>query len=401
MWRKHRARLALGIAVGMLTLGVPLALQGASALAATGKPTITSVTPREGGSGGGYKVTFKGTHYEEISSIKWGIVPMKIITTGTPTKGQCKVKSTIEIECQAPTIGWGTITLAITNPLGSAEQPYTLTAQVFRNEVVTGSGANVTVFGMGVLTFETPEVELEPGVKSREVEIECVNLLFGSVYNEGTEPPRAKGQIFEWWAMGHTPTSEHNETSPLCRFTYLGGPGGEAWVTAERPLNVVEQEGEVCLLKTKHELSQCPKKVGEPGAERVITSVIREVTREPLTNPWNTQVVSNLHEGARENRLRIGVPTESGKSCEEIPAPPGCVRLTIIYPAINLQFPFEGYMEPVWENGVGNGLSPSTLEYKGESTGRLHVAGSLEAPLYAAGYDKILGAAGRELLTVK
>jgi hypothetical protein len=388
--------------VGALALSLPLALESTEALAAFGPPTITELSPKEGASGGGYKVIIKGTHFEEVSAVHWGSgvgsIPMKLITTGTPTKGQCKVKSLTEIECFAPLRGRGITPITVTNPLGTAESPFTIVPELYKNEVPMANASKVPVFGEGLVTFETPEVELEPGVKSREVEIECLNLWFGSVVNEGTVP-KMQSQVLEWWAMGHTPSPEHPETSALCRFTYLGGPGGEAWVTAERPLSIVEQEAEVCLVRTKHELSECPKKVGEPGAERAITSVIRTVGREPLTNPWNAEVV--WPENEPEPHVRIGIPTEAGKSCEEIPAPPGCIRLTIVYPAINLQFPFEGSVEPRWQNGVGTGLTPSSLEYLGEKGGHLHVAGSAEAPLYMSGTNKVIGAPGRELITIK
>jgi hypothetical protein len=401
MWKRRWAHVALGIAMGTVALCLPLALQGSEALGAFFAPTISSLTPKEGGSAGGYKVIIAGSHFEEITAIHWGTgsgsIPMKIVT-GTPTKGQCKVKSMAEIECFAPQRGRGVFNVTVTNSQGTAESPFTVVPQYYKNEVGMTSGAKVPIFGEGVITFETPEVELEPGVKSREVEIECINLMFGDIANEGTVP-KMQGQVLEWWAMGHVPTPEHTETSALCRFTYLGGPGGEAWVTAERPLNIVEQEGEVCLIRSKHELSECPKKVGEPGAERAITSVIRSIGREQLTTPWNMEV--SWPEGELEPHVKIGIPTEAGKSCEEIPAPPGCIRLTIIYPAIDLQFPFEGSVEPRWQNGVGNGLSPSSFEYLGETGGHLHVAGSAESPLYASGYTKILGANGRELLTIK
>ena len=299
MWKRRRAHVALGIAMGMLALCLPLVLQSTEALAAFGPPTISELSPKEGASGGGYKVIIKGTRFEEVSAVHWGTgsgsIPMKIITTGTPTKGQCKVKLTTEIECFAPPRGRGAIEVTVTNPLRNRGIPIHDRARVLQERSRdVASGSKVPIFGEGVIDFETPEVELEPGVKSREVEIECINLMFGSIVNEGTIP-KLQSQVLEWWAMGHVPTAEHSETSALCRFTYLGGPGGEAWVTAERPLNIVEQEGEVCLIRSKRELSECPKKVGEPGAERAITSVIRSVGREPLTNPWNAEVI--WHEG--------------------------------------------------------------------------------------------------------
>lgn len=368
---------------------------GALALSpAVAQAGITSIAPDQGGAGGNEAIIIHGTSLSPLEEVRIGGTPMKIVT-GTPTKTQCKSKSSTEIECRTPTHEFGVVVVEVKAAGVTSTFNFTFTAEFFKNEVAIGAGAQIPVFGEGAITFETPEVEVEPGRKLREIEMECVNLLFGSVVNEGS-PPAAHAQTLEWWAMGHTPSVEHPEVSDLCRFTYLGTTAGEAWVTAERPLNVVEQQGEVCINQKKRELSECPKKAGEPGAERVITSVARSITREVLTPPWNEQIVGP----EREPHLKIGIPTESGKSCTENPAPPGCMRLTIIYPGIDLQIPFEGTLEPNWLNGAGNGLSPSEMEFAGERSGHLHVANE-EKPIYVSGAVKIIGAPGRELISVK
>ena len=371
---------------------VALALAFSPALAQAG---ITSIAPEHGGSVGNEVVIMHGTSLSPLEEVHFGATPMKIVT-GTVAKGQCKSKSSSEVECRTPVHECGTVTVEVKAAGQLSSIAFTFSCEFFKNEVGVSTGAQIPVFGEGVITFETAEVEVEPGRKLREIEMECVNLLYGSVVNEGS-PPLGHAQTLEWWAMGHTPTEGHPEISDLCRFTYLGATAGEAWVTAERPLNVVEQDGEICISQKKRELSECPKKAGEPGAERVITSVARSITREPLTTPWNEELVPV---GPNNLRMRIGIPTESGKHCTENPAPPGCMRLTIIYPGINLQIPFEGSLEPRWLNGVGNGLAPSTMEFEGETSGHLHVANE-EKPIYVSGTDKIIGAPGRELITAK
>jgi hypothetical protein len=374
---------ACGAAVAALALSPALA-----------QAEITSIVPDQGGSGGNELVVIHGTFGTPLEEVHFGGQGTKIVT-GTPTKGQCKSKSTTEIECRTPFHEYGSATVEVKAGGQLSTFGFTYTAEFFKNEVAVGTGAQIPVFGEGAITFETPEVEVEPGHKAREIEMECVNLFYGSVVNEGS-PPTAHLQTVEWWAMGHVPSAEHPEMSDLCRFSYLGATAGEAWVTAERPLNIVEQVGEICISQKKRELSECPKKAGEPGAERVITSVARSITREPLTTPWNEQVVGV----PREPHVKIGIPTETGKSCTENPAPPGCIRLTIIYPGLDLQIPFEGSLEPRWLNGVGNGLSPAAMEFEGEASGHLHIANE-EKPILTSGIVKLLGAPGRELINVK
>jgi len=263
-----------------------------------------------------------------------------------------------------------------------------------RNNRLLETGSAAPVFAFGYTTF-TSSNEFEPtpgsGVKEKELEIECTNVLFGSAVNEGS-PVRAHFSVLEWWAMGHTPTGEHTEMSELCRFTYLGEAAGEAWVTAEQPLEETQQSGIVCINPAK-KLEECEK-----SGETEEKTIIRTVHRPALTTPWNGEVVVK----GGYPYLRLGIPTESGKSCSETPAPPGCIRLAILYPAINLQFPFEGSMEIKLVNGLANGLSPSTIEFEGTKSGDLVIPGTNgESVVYINGTIKLLGAEGRELITVR
>jgi hypothetical protein len=89
----------VGAIVGTL---VVLALAPAAAQAA-GPPEVTSVICTNCGSAGGCKVLIRGRNFEGVTEVRFGTVrATKIITTGTPTKGQCKGKSTTEIECFSP-----------------------------------------------------------------------------------------------------------------------------------------------------------------------------------------------------------------------------------------------------------------------------------------------------------
>ena len=65
----------------------------------------------------------QGTHFEEVSAVNYGAVPAtKIITTGTPTKGQCKVKSAIELECVTPFHEHGKVGITVTNAEGASAE---------------------------------------------------------------------------------------------------------------------------------------------------------------------------------------------------------------------------------------------------------------------------------------
>jgi hypothetical protein len=40
--------------------------------------------------------------------------------------------------------------------------------------------------------------------------------------------------------------------------------------------------------------------------------------------------------------------------------------LTVVMPCLNLEVPFEGVLEPLFVNGIGNGLTPSHLQFQGK-----------------------------------
>jgi hypothetical protein len=403
-----------------------MALAPTAALAAAGAPTVTSLSPTEVGSAGGTKVIMHGTNFEEVSAVHFGSVPAtKIITTGTPTKGQCKVKLTTEIECLTPFHEHGEkIHTTVTNPLGTspetAADTITYWPEIFRNEVAVGS-AKVPNVGYGQIELESPQIQTT---------IECVNIGFGAGWNiadETGKPVYGHGEILVWWASGHTPTAEHAELSSKCRFIYHGVEENQptspvAWASAEPPLKLVNQEGIVCAEASKKELSACPLE-----AERIHETVTREVSREGLSLPWNIQFT----EKAGTPHVRIGLPEECkgktgaertelskcpeaserepGKSPEgctipPTPDPPGCVKVEILSnPPLNVHMEYEGFVEPLGVNAGPNGLTPSSWEFEGHAKGepslRLRESPTTEGS--TTGSVKILGFSGQELLTAK
>ena len=243
-------------------------------------PTVTSVTPNEVGSAGNFKVIIKGTHFEEVSSVHYGTVPAtKIITTGTPTKGQCKVKSSTELECFTPFHEHGKAHTTVTNASGtsteSSADEVTFWAEIYRNEVAVGT-AHVTNLGYGQIQLESPQIQTT---------VECVNLGFGSAWNEANGGPTyGHGEISVWWASGHTPTAEHAELSSKCRFIYHNVEENQptspaSWATAEPALKLVNQEGIVCTARDEALALGMPERIGTGARNGHARSLARRPER--------------------------------------------------------------------------------------------------------------------------
>jgi len=185
--------------------------------------------------------------------------------------------------------------------------------------------------------------------------IECVNLGFGSGYNEGS-PLRAYGQILSWTASGHVPEGTHTELSSSCR------PHGEA----AKPGSFATDE-----LNTKAEEPIEPK-------------------NRKLTVPWNVELTCGVREEEFQGIVKTGIPNSAfpgaNTKCpaeasettetEEIesykaertgkkgcyatnPAPEGCIRVTIVEPGAGLEVAYGGTLHAHGINGVHNGLSPT------------------------------------------
>jgi HYR domain len=250
---------------------------------------------------------------------------------------------------------------------------------LFKNGAKTGENARIEGLGFGQLSLNVPSFELTA---------ECVNLGFGAGYNQ-TE--RTHLEVFNYFASGHAPTAEHSALSANCRIVSHGTTSEtSAWGTAEAPLKETRQEAEVCENKEVTELKNC---VGST----IKTSVIRELTRQPLSVPWNGEML----EKAGALHAHIGFPTETSRTCEivtEVPAPAGCVKLQIVAPSLGIDLPLEGFLEPKAISGTRNGLSPSVLEFEGSAEPGLVDAQSRGIRAFVSGKLKIIGFEGQELL---
>ena len=290
-----------------------------------------------------------------------------------------------------------------------------LPPMIYKNGQLLGL-AHVPAIAYGQLALNSPQVDRT---------WECVTLGFGVGWNEVTAGV-ARGEIISWWASGHTPVAEHTEFGSNCRFQHIPFENEPrpifVWASAEPPLRLVNQEGIVCAEETRRSLSECPNE-----SERLHELVTREVSREAPSLPWNLQFTERNGQG----HVRIGIADECkgttgpertelskcpGASEREaganptacnippVPAPAGCLRIQILSnPPFNLHWEYEGHLEPLALNGLGNGLSPSSWEFEGSEKGepvlRLRETPATEGSV--TGSIKVLGYSGQELLTVR
>jgi hypothetical protein len=254
----------------------------------------------------------------------------------------------------------------------------------------------------GNVEFVSPE-ESEGGTGNA---IECAIVGVATIFNamESERNPsglNGYGQILSWWGNSHTRGEVHRELSSHCRFVDHGtnlGTERAAWLTAEPRLNAPRDfEAEFCRSVGK-KLAECPA-----ASERETELLIKEVKREPLSLPWEVELVST--EGVAD--ARIGAPSaeeraKGRKSCEEpLPVANGCIKAQILVPELAVDESFEGSAHPKQVNGTKNGLSPSVWVFEGighEPCMRLAANGKC---VYPRGGLKILGFEGMELVTVR
>ena len=134
---------------------------------------VSSIAPEHGGSIGNEIVVIHGTSLSPLEEVHFGGIPAKIVT-GTPTKGQCKSKSSSEIECRTPFHECATVTVEVKAGGQLSSIGFTYSCEFFKNEVGITTGAQIPIFGEGAITFETPRRHL-------------VNLYFQRVAAGGGE----------------------------------------------------------------------------------------------------------------------------------------------------------------------------------------------------------------------
>ena len=364
--------------------------EGTSALSSADKftygPTVASISPNRGLPTGETSVDINGTEFSSASTVKFG----------SSTAESFKVESPTLITAVSPPGTPGTVNISVSNANGTSptttrDQYLYTEPRWYRNLSIIGTN-HVPIIGFGQITVSSVKHQLS---------IECVNLMTGFVWNENKESTgtRAYGFINTWWASGHAPTTENGELSTKCRMSGESASGREGWLDAEPPLQGVTQQGEVCIDKAKTGLGECPIPAGEPNAEREDVKVVTGLSREALSTPWNMELIPK--ENGLRISARIGVPSEKGHSCSESPAPPGCIRMSVVVPSLGWQLPLEGSLEPTLLIGAGNALTPSSFEFEGEKSGTLHSSSSLLGGATITGADKFLGANNQEMISAE
>jgi hypothetical protein len=418
----------MATACGLLLAALVLAPATASAAEA---PALSSLTPNEMGSNGGQKMILHGEKFIATSVVHYAGFPLVVTASGTAAKGHSVDKSGTEIEINAPfkSHGQWLVQVCNTEPAPEACSSGTLESEhnqvqiwpeIYRNETAVGA-ARVPTVGLGNILLNSPQITSQ---------IECENIGFGSAWNqvptEKTFPISGHGEILVWWASGHTPKAPHTELSTRCRFVYHGTEENQptspiAWASAEPPLHQVLQEAELCQVRTKRP-NECPS-----STERESQIVIRQVTREGLSLPWNIQFT----EKSEKPHVRIGLPLvckhkegaeatelqkcpeaserEPGKNPQgcnipPTPDPPGCVKVEILSnPPLNLHMEYEGFVEPLGINSGPSGLSPSSWEFEGSAAGEpvLHLRETTTTEGSTTGNVKIIGFSAQELMTAR
>jgi hypothetical protein len=390
----------------------------------------TLISPFRIGSVGGTTLTistFVGIFRHPLEGVSFGGTSMKIVpATGTLTKGSCKEQANSRetystVECVTPAHEAGHVEIDVKSGGGESFFEVLVVPEVYKNQLPVGA-AHVPVLAYGQLKLETPGV----------VAVECVDLGFGSGWNEGkprNEATEGRAEVLTWWAGGHAPNETYPQLSGQCRLEYRIGEGEGvqlskivSWVSAEPPLHTAIQEAIVCAEPTEKELSECPEE-----SERLHEGVVRELSREAPSVPWNIQfgerservdaqiglrqVCANIFNAERTELSKCPEATEqkaaySPNECANGPAaaPPGCMRVQVLSgPPFHLHLEYEGFLEPRVINSGPNGLSPSSWEFEGSGGGEptLRLAEQTSQRGSVTGSLKLLGYAGQELLTAR
>jgi hypothetical protein len=235
--------------------------------------------------------------------------------------------------------------------------------------------------------------------------IECVALSFGSVWNEraggGWLPI---GQILVWSAAGHVPEAPNEELSASCR------PQGKigSFITDEADISSeINASNEVApALRTQSTPWNLERRCGirEAGTEYVGIVTIGVPSTEfpkagelcPGIEPTEAGEAMEIAEHKKER--------EEKKGCyASIPAPPGCVRMTVVEPATGLEVAYGGSLYLHLQNGVKNGLSASRWKLEGATSNELQCEfpAGCNALATLVGVLKMVGYSSQQLLTVK
>ncbi len=234
----------------------------------------------------------------------------------------------------------------------TAEKSFTVTVtspQVFYSNFVKLTTTHHGVVGWGPVKLSAPALETE---------IECIQVAFGSAWNEGTVPS-GHGEILGFSASGNG-TATGTGLSRECKFK-KGTSSVEAWATDETSLAGGPRTSATKLTVPWDIELRC----GEREAEQV--PIIR------LGVPSGTTPTPACQSEAAEAAEITKEETER-KGCYATTVPAGCVKVNVVQPSLGLETEFEGTLRPTAVNGFGSGLNASTWKFEGAKSGALHLS---------------------------
>ncbi len=348
-------------------------------------PAVTKLEPPSGPATGGTAVTITGEHMNGATAVKFGSNP----ATHFEVESESRINAvspagteTVDVTIETP---GGTSTKSPADQFTYATGLETGDPQLYDNfrELKTPVGA----LGWGPITMTIPALETE---------VECLNLGFGSAWNEGS-PSLGHGQVLGWSGAGNA-SKTGTELNRECKFKKGGSI--EAWISDEPALT---QSGGV----------------GEHTG--------------PLSVPWNVELRCGEREETQVTIVKIGQPngaaptpgceseaTEVGeikkeeeerRGCYATPVPAGCIKVNVVQPALGLETVFEGSVRARVLDGSGNGLNASRLRFEeyvrenptenGQNGGFLRLSTQFADKGHLVGEVKVSGLAGDELLQSK
>jgi alpha-tubulin suppressor-like RCC1 family protein len=345
-------------------------------------PAVTKLEPAEGPPAGGTAVAITGTSFNEVKAVRFGTAAASEVKTESPTR----------ITATSPR-GSGVVDVTVetaggTSPTNSADRfTYIPEAvlQLYSNNVQMTT-RRVGFVAWGPLKFVS---------ETMGAEVECVNMGFGYLNNEGT-PTTGHGAIESWNGQGDA-SSMGTETRRTCQYKQSGISAAEAWVTDEPPLRESEPPG---LGRTRTTPLSQPTNLevscdlGEVGKNALVRiGILSSLARPPASCETEAERGEEI---TKEEAERVGCY----KAASERP-PEGCVGFTIVVPAMAEEFGVYGTLQPRLRNGFTNSLHPSSWLFEGVAVGALHLLGNFADRFVPSGESKLVGFGSLQLIIAK
>lgn len=293
-----------------------------------------------------------------------------LVTSVEGLKSGSRVVSPIPVDCTAPpNVVAAEIPVVTATPLSEGHPE-------FFDNFVGLTSTHKGIVGWGPVKFASPNLETE---------IECLNYFFGGVWNEGS-PSVGHGQILGWTGTGDA-TSTGTSLNRECKFK-KGTAVVEAWMSDEPGIGNGGRTASTKLTVPWNAELRCGGRAGEEVAILKIGI--------PNGAPSSTGCVSEAAE-----KIAVEKEETESRGCYESPVPEGCIKVSLVQPALGLEEEYEGTLRPAWTNGFGNGLNASTQAFEGATSGHLRLATTFATTATLSGQYKLIGYSASELIEIK